>query len=68
MKKKIKNLTLEEFIELAKKHEKDCSRCPLCSILEIKCQNFCDLSSKEKMFVKIALDQEIEVDLDEKED
>ena len=65
MKKKIKDLTFGEFIELANKYSKDCTRCPLYSVPEVDCQNFCDLSSKEKMFVKIALEQEIEVEDDE---
>lgn len=59
---KIKELTLEKIIELSKKYSQNCTRCPLYSIPEIECYNFCELSREKQVVIECSLEQEIEVD------
>ena len=61
MKKKVKDLTIEEIINFSQKYRNRCTKCPLYSISEIRCMDFCDKQS----LIEIALNQEIEVDCDE---
>lgn len=72
VKKKIKDLTFREFIEIAKKYCGNCTRCPLYSI-EFGTESCgCDFASYiekrdalNKQYEKYQLEQEIEVDVDE---
>ena len=64
MKKKIKDLTLEEIIKFSKKYKNKCTECPLYSIKEISCMTFCELSRNKQSLIEKELDQEIEVEDD----
>ena len=61
MKKKIKDLTLEEIIKFSKKYKNKCTECPLYSIKEIPCMTFCELARNKQRLIEKELDQEIEV-------
>ena len=64
MKKKIKDLTLEEIIKISQKYTNKCKECPLCSINEIPCMTFCGLARYKQRLIEKKLDQEIEVEED----
>ena len=65
MKKKVKDLTIEEIINFSQKYENRCTECPLYSISEIPCMAFCDYLKIKQRLTEIPLNQEIEVDCDE---
>lgn len=65
-KKKIKDLTLGEIIEITEKHKESCTRCPLYEVKHLPCYRLCqnDMGYLEKMKESFN-DQEIEVEEDE---
>ena len=63
MKKKIKDLTLGEIIEIAKKYDGNCRKCPFIEIDILTCCTYCD--SDEEIKNKIIDEILKEVDLDE---
>ena len=72
MKKKIKDLTLKEFVKFCNKYNEDCVGCPLNNIEYENGESSCDFGAYicerdnlEKRYKKYPLEQEIEVDLDE---
>lgn len=60
MKKKLKDLTINEIIEIAKEHNCICGKCPLYEMFVIKCNDFCDLTLYEQLKVEQELEKEIE--------
>lgn len=66
VKKKIKDLTIEEFIEIANEYCGNCTRCPLYQAPSIRCnQFFCDLNRESQILIEQEIEEEIEVDVDE---
>jgi hypothetical protein len=69
MKKKIKDLTIGEFISIARK-SKDlqkcsgdaCSECPLANVDDLECWNFCSKRQCLRERIDNILNQEIEVE------
>lgn len=72
MKKKIKDLTIGEFISIARK-SKDlqesrfdaCDKCPLANVDDLECWNFCSKRQCLRERIDNILDQEIEAEEDE---
>ena len=62
---KIKDLTIEQILKIAKKYAWKCSKCPLIYVEHIECYNFCELKETEQKEIEESFEQEIEVDLDE---
>ena len=71
MKKKIKNLTLQEIIEISLRFQGACDSCPLINMAygsELCSLMYCNkVYEKQKKFEK-EIEEEIEVDLDEEKD
>ena len=66
MKKKIKDLTIGEFIEIAKKYCCNCTRCPLYQAPSIRCNRFfCDLNRENQVLIEQEIEEEIEVEVDD---
>lgn len=65
MKKKIKDLTIGQIVEIAKNNKCNCNGCPLCK-LSYPCYDYCNLSNFDKRIYELSLEEEIEV-ADEKE-
>ena len=61
MKKKVKDLTISEIIEISNKYREDCTRCPLYPYPEIHCTSFCELSRNAQIRIEQELEQEVEV-------
>lgn len=62
MKKKIKDFTISEIIEIAKKYKGSCADCPLITILKLPCNDFCDKDKRTQENIEVELEEEIEVD------
>ena len=60
MKKKIKDLTLEEMVKICKKDGGECINCPLTSI----CVHIYDGDFSHLEYAKVELNKEIEVEED----
>lgn len=65
MKIKIKDLTLGQIIQIAKKCDCKCNVCPLNNVFHIKCYEYCYCSQKTKKGIETDLEMEIEVEIDE---
>lgn len=72
MKKKIKDLTIEEFISLARKTKDSldgdfcsCNKCPLNEVEELECWKYCFQGEIRRRKIDNILNQEIEVEEDE---
>lgn len=63
MKKKIRDLTIGQIVEIAKNNK--CKGCPLYNS-SYPCYDYCDLSNDKKRIYELSLEEEIEV-ADEKE-
>lgn len=65
--KKIKDLTLNELLEIAKKYNGRCineysfEMCPLYQFDNIPCHYYCDLPNSKKLIIMEELEKEIEV-------
>ena len=67
MKKKVKDLTLEEIYKIITNHKKgsSCQYCPLYPLLGLPCNNYCDNSFTNKtllQYLEKDLEKEIEVE------
>lgn len=69
MKKKIKDLTIGEFISIARKTKDSkeigsdcCSECPLRNVAYIECWNYCLRDGFRRKRIDKILNQEIEVE------
>lgn len=69
MKKKIKDMTIGEFISLVRKiQESDsdtCSECPLKKVEYLACWEYCSKSKYQSITIDNIINQEIEVEDDE---
>ena len=61
MKKKVKDLTISEIIEISNEYREDCTRCPLYPYFEIHCMTFCELPRNKQITIEQELEREIEV-------
>lgn len=71
MKKKIKDLTIGEFISIARKTKDSkeigsdvCSECPLGKVEYIECWNYCSRDGYRRKRIDNIINQEIEVEQD----
>lgn len=72
MKKKIKDLTIEEFISIARKSKDlqdiwgdSCPKCPLANVDDLECWNYCSKNEYQRRRIDNILNQEIEVEEDD---
>ena len=57
---KLKDLTLDELIKIAKKYKGNCPKCPLYNVDLFPCFNFCDQSRSKQIVIDESLEVEIE--------
>ena len=68
MKKKIKDLTVNEILECAKKFGVgDCTRCPLYSAKYLPCEQICNNTCKALEHIGQSFEEEIELNLEDNE-
>lgn len=72
MKKKIKDLTIGEFISIARKTKDSldgdfdaCNKCPLTKVEELECWTYCFQGEIRRRKIDNILNQEIEVEEDD---
>lgn len=75
MKKKIRDLTIGGLILMARKSRdlqesggESCSECPLANVDDLECWNYCSKNKYCREKIDKIINQEIEVNCDEKED
>lgn len=56
----IKDLTLEQLVNLCESHNKHCDKCPL-FYTTLHCFNICDASESDKERIHKALEEEIDI-------
>ena len=72
MKKKIKDLTIGEFVSIARKiidlqesRADCCSKCQLANVDDLECWNYCSKNQYRRERIDNILNQEIEVEEDD---